>query len=141
VPALISGIILVYSLDIRKGCLRSSWLCRLPVGRDRAIRRGEFLVLRKMPYVEGARAIGLGNWACVRHILPNILLNSGHCIPGDGSGHDAVGEMGFVGVYVGGGNRIAVEAARAGPIEVVDVVNVPNGERCCGATVVRSKPL
>jgi len=71
--------------------------------------RSEFLIVRKMPYIEGAQAIGLGNWAvAVRHVLPNILpqlliiafLEMGAVMM-------LLGELGFVGVYIGGGSRMA----------------------------------
>lgn len=112
VPMLIGSIILIYSLDIRKG-LPVFIVALSAVGWTEVAQyvRSEFMVLRKMPYIEGARAVGLNGFAlAVRHVLPNILpqllvisfLEMGAVMM-------LLGELGFVGVYIGGGSRIAVE--------------------------------
>lgn len=37
--------------------------------------RGEFLKLRKLPFVESARVMGIGRWQIIfRHVLPNALV-------------------------------------------------------------------
>jgi peptide/nickel transport system permease protein len=111
-PTLISSIVLIYALDIRKG-LPVFILALSAVGWTEIAQyvRGEFLVLRKRPFIEGARAVGLRGFAvAVRHVLPNILpqllviasLEMGAVMM-------LLGELGFVGVYIGGGSRIAVE--------------------------------
>jgi peptide/nickel transport system permease protein len=112
VPTLISSIILIYALDIRKG-LPVFILALSAIGWTEIAQyiRGEFLVLRNKPYIEGARASGLDGLAiAVRHVLPNVLpqllvitfLEMGAVMM-------LLGELGFVGVYIGGGSRISIE--------------------------------
>jgi len=112
VPALISSIFLVYALDIRRGLV--TFLVALSaVGWTEIAQyiRGEFLVLRKMPYIEGARASGMGAFSiAVRQVLPNLLphllvlsfLEMGAVMM-------LLGELGFIGVYIGGSSRIGIE--------------------------------
>lgn len=111
-PTLISSIVLIYALGIRKG-LPVFIVALSAVGWTEIAQyvRSEFLVLRKRPFIEGARAVGLrGLGVAVRHVLPNILpqllviasLEMGAVMM-------LLGELGFVGVYIGGGSRIAVE--------------------------------
>lgn len=111
-PILVSSIVLIYALGIRKG-LPVFILALSAVGWTEIAQyvRSEFLVLRQKPFIEGARAVGLGGLGvAVRHVLPNILpqllviasLEMGAVMM-------LLGELGFVGVYIGGGSRIAVE--------------------------------
>lgn len=111
-PTLISSIILIYALGIRKG-LPVFILALSAVGWTEIAQyvRSEFIVLRTKPFIEGARSVGLGGVAiAVRHVLPNILpqllviasLEMGAVMM-------LLGELGFVGVYIGGGSRIAIE--------------------------------
>jgi ABC-type dipeptide/oligopeptide/nickel transport system permease subunit len=111
-PSLISSILLIYALGIRGG-LAVFIIALSAIGWTEIAQyvRSEFLVLREKPYIEGARAVGLrGLGVAVRHVLPNILpqllviasLEMGAVMM-------LLGELGFVGVYIGGGSRIAVE--------------------------------
>ncbi len=120
-PMLISSIVLIYALDIRKG-LPVFILALSMIGWAEIAQyiRSEFLVLRTMPFIEGARSTGLtGLEIAVRHVVPNVLpqllvitfLEMGAVMM-------LLGELGFVGVYIGGGSRMAIE------IEVEDFVSV-----------------
>jgi ABC-type dipeptide/oligopeptide/nickel transport system permease subunit len=126
-PTLISSIMLIYALDIRKG-LPVFILALSAVGWTEIAQyvRSEFLVLREKPFIEGARAVGLrGVGVAVRHVLPNILpqllviasLEMGAVMM-------LLGELGFVGVYIGGGSRIAVETDPF-QFELFTLVEVP----------------
>lgn len=120
-PMLISSIILIYALDIRRGLVVFIMALSL-IGWAEIAQyiRSEFMVLRKMPFIEGARSAGLnGLEIAVRHVLPNVLpqllvitfLEMGAVMM-------LLGELGFVGVYIGGGSRMAIE------VEVQDFVSV-----------------
>jgi peptide/nickel transport system permease protein len=127
VPVLISSIVLIYALDIRQG-LPVFIVALSLVGWTEIAQyiRGEFLVLRKAPFVEGARAVGLNGLSLVvRHVLPNVLpqllvisfLEMGAVMM-------LLGELGFVGVYIGGGSRIAIEIDPR-TVEYHSLVEVP----------------
>jgi peptide/nickel transport system permease protein len=111
VPALIIGMILIYALDIRRG-LPVFIVALTLIGWTEIAQyiRGEFLVLRKRSFIEGARSVGATNVAiAVRHVLPNLLptllvitfLEVAAVLL-------LFGELGFVGVYIGGGSHISI---------------------------------
>lgn len=127
VPILISSILLIYALDIRRG-LPVFIVALAVIGWTEIAQyiRSEFLVLRKMPYIEGARAVGARGFAvAVRHVLPNLLpqlliitfLEMGAVLM-------LLGELGFVGIYIGGGSRIALGDEITG-IQVMTLAEVP----------------
>jgi peptide/nickel transport system permease protein len=127
VPMLISSMILIFALDIRRG-LPVFILALAAIGWTEIAQyiRSEFLVLRQMPFIEGARAVGAGNLAvAVRHILPNLLpqllvitfLEVGAVLM-------LLGELGFVGVYIGGGSRTALGDELSG-IQIVTLIEAP----------------
>jgi peptide/nickel transport system permease protein len=127
VPMLISSIVLIYALDIRRG-LPVFIVALSVIGWTEIAQyiRSEFLVLRKAPFVEGARAVGLGSVAiAVRHVLPNILpqLLVIACLE-MGAVMMLLGELGFVGVYIGGGSRISFELDPR-TVEIHTLVEVP----------------
>lgn len=107
-PLLLTGMILIFALDIRRGIsVFLIALCVVGWGEIAQYIRGEFLVLRQRPFIEGARAMGLtGPAIAIRHILPNILpalivislLEMGATLM-------LLGELGFVGVFMGGGTQ------------------------------------
>lgn len=107
-PMLLTGMILIFALDIRRGILVFLVaLCIVGWGEIAQYIRGEFLVLRQRPFIEGARVMGLtGTGIAVRHILPNVLpaliviglLEMGATLM-------LLGELGFVGVFMGGGTK------------------------------------
>jgi peptide/nickel transport system permease protein len=145
VPMLISSTILIYALDIRKG-LPVFIVALSAIGWTEMAQyiRGEFLILRKMPFVEGARATGLTGLAiAVRHVLPNVLpqllvisfLEMGAVMM-------LLGELGFVGVFIGGGSRIAI-GDYMGDREILTLVEVPEWGAMLaeGFRWLRSKPF
>ncbi len=110
VPTLISGMILIYALDIRRG-LPVFIIALTLIGWTEIAQyiRSEFLIIRKMPYIEGARAAGSNSLGiAIRHALPNLLpqllviifLEFGAVLL-------LMGELAFIGVFIGGGSRIA----------------------------------
>lgn len=143
-PILIVAIIFIYALDIRRGLI--VFIIALSIIGWTEIAqyvRGEILVLRKMPYIEGARATGLTNiQIVVRHILPNILpylliitfLEMGAVLM-------LLGELGFVGVYIGGGSRIDLTEP-LGPPAIFTLPDVPEWGAMIadGFRWLRSKP-
>lgn len=120
-PMLLTGMILILALDIRKGL--SAFLialCLVGWGEIAQYIRSEFVSLRQKPFVEGARVIGLTETGIiVRHILPNVLpalvvlalLEMGAVLM-------ILGELGFVGVFIGGG---AQTEGFGGTVAIADV--------------------
>ncbi|MBN1995255.1 MAG: M28 family peptidase [Anaerolineae bacterium] len=105
-PILLSSMILIYALDIRRGLIVFI-IAMSVVGWAEVAQyiRSEFIVLHQRSFIEGARVIGLpGLGIAVRHVLPNILP---HLIVITLLEMSAVlillGELGFIGVYIGGG--------------------------------------
>jgi ABC-type dipeptide/oligopeptide/nickel transport system permease subunit len=127
VPMLISSMILIYALDIRRG-LPVFIVAMSVIGWTEIAQyiRSEFLVLRKQPYIEGARSVGLNDLQiAVRHVLPNVLpqlliisfLEMGAVLM-------LLGELGFVGVYIGGGSQFIWEKDLFS-FEIFTIVEVP----------------
>ncbi len=120
-PMLLTGMILILALDIRKGL--SAFLialCLVGWGEIAQYIRSEFVSLRERPFVEGARVIGLTEGGIiVRHILPNVLpalvvltlLEMGAVLM-------ILGELGFVGVFIGGGSQTE---GFSGTVAIADV--------------------
>ena len=111
VPMLLLAIILILALDIRRGLVVFIiGLCLVGWGEIAQYVRAEFIQIKKQPYVESARAIGLNSLElAVRHVLPNVLpalvvitlLEMGAVLM-------ILGELGFVGVFIGGGTAVQV---------------------------------
>ncbi len=127
VPMLISSMILIYALDIRRG-LPVFIVALSVIGWTEIAQyiRSEFLVLRKQPYIEGARSVGLNELQiAVRHVLPNVLpqlliisfLEMGAVLM-------LLGELGFLGVYIGGGSKFIWEKDLFS-FEIFTIVEVP----------------
>ncbi len=106
VPMLIGSMILIYALDIRRG-LPVFIIALSLIGWTEIAQyiRSEILVIRKMPYIEGARAVGANEQGMVvRHVLPNLLpqllvlifLEFGAVLL-------LLGALAFIGVFIGGG--------------------------------------
>jgi ABC-type dipeptide/oligopeptide/nickel transport system permease subunit len=150
VPALISSVFLIFALDIRRG-LVTFILALSIVGWTEIAQyiRGEFLVLRKMPYIEGARSSGMGSFSiAVRQVLPNLLPNL--LVLGFlemGAVMMLLGELGFIGVYIGGGSRIGVDVAANTAAgfrqQVFQLIEVPEWGAMLaeGFRFLRSKPF
>lgn len=145
VPLLISSMFLIYSLDIRRGL--PVFIAALSlVGWTEIAQyiRSEFLVIRAQPFIDGARTVGLHDVAiAVRHVLPNILshlliitfLEMGAVMM-------LMGELGFIGVFIGGGSRISIEVA-LDVREVFRLIEVPEWGAMLseGFNFLRSKPF
>ena len=107
-PILITSMILIYALDIRRGVpVFIVALSLVGWGEMAQYIRSEFMVIRQQPFIEGAYVMGLrGFEIAVRHVLPNVLpqlvvitlLEMGAVLM-------LLGELGFMGVYIGGGVR------------------------------------
>ncbi len=145
IPMLISSMILIFALDIRRG-LPTFIIALSVIGWTEIAQyiRSEFLVLRKMPFIEGAKSLGARSLhTAVRHILPNILpqllvlafLEMGAVLM-------LLGELGFVGVYIGGGQQIAIVEMMA-PTEIFTLAEVPEWGAMLadGYVWLRSKPF
>ncbi len=107
IPMLISSMILIYALDIRRG-LPVFIVALSIIGWTEIAQyiRSEVLVIRKMPYIEGAQAVGSkDSGMVVRHVLPNLLpqmlvlvfLEFGAVLL-------LMGGLAFIGVFIGGGS-------------------------------------
>jgi len=144
-PLLISTMILIFALDIRKG-LPTFIIALSALGWTEIAQyiRSEFLVLRKMPYIEGARASGLnGLEIAVRHVIPNVLpqvliitfLEMGAVLM-------LLGELGFVDVYIGGGSHIEMGGDPLSGGEIFTLMDVPEWGAMIanGIEWFRSKP-
>jgi peptide/nickel transport system permease protein len=145
VPLLISSMFLIYSLDIRRG-LPVFIVALSMVGWTEIAQyiRGEFLVIRSLPFIDGARTVGLHNLAiAVRHVLPNLLS---HLLIVSflemGAVMMLMGELGFIGVFIGGGSRISIEVALE-VREVFRLIEVPEWGAMLaeGFNFLRSKPF
>jgi len=102
------------------------------------------MVLRKQPFIEGATSVGLnGLEIAVRHLLPNVLphilvitfLEMGAVLL-------LLGELGFVGIYIGGGSRIDLSEP-FGPQRIFTIAEVPEWGAMIadGFRWLRSKPF
>ena len=110
-PMLLMAMILIFALDIRRGLLVFIIaLCAVGWGEIAQYIRAEFIRIKQEPYLDSGRAVGLNSLElAIRHVLPNVLpsliiitlLEMGAVLM-------ILGELGFVGVYIGGGTSIAV---------------------------------
>ena len=105
-PALLMAAVLIYALGIRQGL----WvfvvaLCAVGWGEPLQFVRSQVMSIREKDYIEGAWATGLGDvQILVRHVLPNLVpslmvlafLEMGGVLM-------LLGELGFLGVFIGGG--------------------------------------
>ncbi|MBE9508796.1 MAG: ABC transporter permease subunit, partial [Chloroflexi bacterium] len=110
-PMLLVAMILIFAMDIRRGLpVFIVALCAVGWGEIAQYVRAEFIRLKQEPFIDSGRAIGLNSLElAVRHVLPNMLpaliiitlLEMGAVLM-------ILGELGFVGVYIGGGTAIPV---------------------------------
>ncbi len=131
-PALLTGMILISALGIQRGIgVFIVALCLVGWAEIAQYIRSEFMLVRRKPFIEGARAVGLdGLSMAVRHILPNILpslviiavLEMGAVLM-------ILGELGFIGVFIGGGTWVQV-----GDTAVANIPDIPEwGAMMAGA--------
>ncbi|MGC9335438.1 MAG: M28 family peptidase [Anaerolineae bacterium] len=105
-PLLLIAVLLIFALDIRRGLpVFIIALCVIGWGEIAQYVRAEFIRIKQEPYLDSGRAIGLPPLGlAVRYVLPNVLpalvvitlLEMGAVLM-------ILGELGFIGVYVGGG--------------------------------------
>ncbi len=105
-PTLLIAMILILALDVRRGLpVFVVALCAVGWSEIAQYVRAEFIRIKREPYLDSGRVIGLnGLELAVRHVLPNILpalivitlLELGAVLM-------ILGELGFVGMYIGGG--------------------------------------
>jgi peptide/nickel transport system permease protein len=105
-PLLLMAVLLIFALDIRRGLpVFIIALCVVGWGEIAQYVRAEFIRVKHEPYLDSGRAIGLSPLElAVRYVLPNVLpalvvitlLEMGAVLM-------ILGELGFIGVYVGGG--------------------------------------
>ncbi len=122
-PALLSGMILIFALGIRRGMIVFiAALCLVGWGEIAQQVRGQFALLKRKPFIEGARAVGLSDLEImVRHVLPNILPSLIVITPLEmGAVLMLIGELGFLEVYIGGG------IDRAGDLCLTPSCVIPN---------------
>ncbi|MFW5940374.1 MAG: ABC transporter permease subunit [Chloroflexota bacterium] len=111
IPMLLSAMIIIFALGIHQGTVVFV-VALAVVGWTEVAQyvRAELLVIRNMPYVEGAQALGGTDLQIlVRHVLPNLLpqllilsfLEMGAVLI-------LVAELGFLEVYVGGGSYFSM---------------------------------
>jgi peptide/nickel transport system permease protein len=131
-PALLTGMILILALGIQRGIgVFIVALCFVGWAEIAQFIRSEFMVIRRKPFIEGARSVGLdGLGIAVRHILPNILpslviiavLEMGAVLM-------ILGELGFIGTFIGGGTWVQV-----GDTAVANIPDIPEwGAMMAGA--------
>ena len=144
IPLLISSMILVYALDIRRG-LPVFIVALSALGWTEIAQyiRSEFIVLRKKPFIEGAHAIGAKGFAiAIRHVLPNILpqllvLSFFEM----GSVLMLLGELSFLGVFIGGGSHIALGDEIMGSVVTLSEVPEWGAMLADGYRWLRAKPF
>lgn len=143
IPALLSAMILIFALDIQNGLW--VFIVALSVfGWTEVAQyvRSEMLVIREMPYIEGAHAVGLNNLqTIVRHALPNVLaqilimtfLEMGTVLV-------LLAELGFLGVYIGGGTNFTADIFDSGGPALLNEVPEWGALVSIGAPYLRSYP-
>ncbi len=108
IPLLLSAMLMILALDIHKGV----WVFVVSLSvlgwtEIAQIVRGEFIRIKEMLYIEAAEALGLTKLQImIRHALPNVLsyllsitfLEMGSVLL-------LMAELGFLGLFVGGGSR------------------------------------
>ncbi len=105
-PALLLAMILILALDIRQG-IKPFVIALTLVGWGQVMQvvRGEVQRIRVQPYIESARLLGLPPVEILwRHVLPNVLPILIVIASLEMAGTLLLlGELGFVGIFLGGG--------------------------------------
>ncbi len=136
VPLLLSAMLMILALDIQKGV----WvfvvsLSLLGWTEISQLVRGEFIRIKEMLYIEAAEALGMTRLQIViRHALPNVLsfllsvsfLEMGAILL-------IMAELGFLGLFVGGGSRF--NADPFSPV-IIQISEIPEW----GALVAQGTP-
>lgn len=137
VPLLLSAMLMILALDIQKGV----WVFAVSLSvlgwtEIAQIVRGEFIRIKSMLFVEAAEALGLTKTQIIiRHALPNVLsyllsiafLEMGSVLL-------ILAELGFLGLFVGGGSRF-----RSDPFSpvIIQISEIPEW----GAIIAQGTPF
>jgi peptide/nickel transport system permease protein len=128
VPMLISSMLMIFALDIRRG-LPVFIVALSVIGWTEIAQyiRSEFMLLKRAPFIEGARSVGMtGISMAVRQVLPNVLAQVLVITTLEmGAVMMLLGELAFVGVFIGGGTQLGLQADPLSPIELVRVALIP----------------
>ena len=136
IPLLLSAMLMIMALDIQKGV----WVFVVSLSvlgwtEIAQLVRGEFIRIKEMLYIEAAEALGMTRFQiAIRHALPNVLsyllsisfLEMGAILL-------IMAELGFLGLFVGGGSRF-----RADPFSpvIIQISEIPEW----GALVAQGTP-
>jgi ABC-type dipeptide/oligopeptide/nickel transport system permease subunit len=136
IPLLLSAMLMIMALDIQKGV----WVFVVSLSvlgwtEIAQLVRSEFIRIRGMLYIEAAEALGMTRLQIViRHALPNVLsyllsisfLEMGSILL-------IMAELGFLGLFVGGGSRF-----RSDPFSpvIIQISEIPEW----GALVAQGTP-
>ena len=111
-PTILFALLWIFALDIRSGI--TAFAIALAItgwwGFGRAT-RAAVVALRGRPFLEAGRALGLSEFGIfVRHVLPNLLPILAVSAALEASATLlALGELGFLGIVVGGGFSIPID--------------------------------
>jgi len=111
-PTILFALLWIFAVDIRSGI--SAFVIALAVtgwwGFGRAT-RSAVVALRGRPFLEAGRALGLSEFALfARHVLPNLMPILAVSSALEASAILlALGELGFLGIVVGGGFSIPID--------------------------------
>ena len=124
IPMLLSSVILIFALGIEKG--PSAFIVALTaIGWTEIAQqvRAEMLVIRKAGYIEGAKSAGLNDLqTVVRHALPNLLPQLLVMAFFDmGVVLILLAELGFLGVYIGGGSMFTLDPTYGSSLLMIEV--------------------
>ncbi len=107
-PALLLSMVIIFALGVKQGMwVFVAGLCIVGWGEAAQFVRGQVMAIREKEYVEGALAVGLGDMqVLLRQALPNLFpslvvlafLEMGGAMM-------LLGELGFIGIFIGGGVR------------------------------------
>ncbi|RLD05624.1 MAG: hypothetical protein DRI65_08400 [Chloroflexota bacterium] len=136
VPLLLSAMLMILALDIHKGI----WVFVVSLSvlgwtEIAQLVRGEFIRIKEMLYIEAAEALGMTRFqVAIRHALPNVLsyllsisfLEMGAILL-------LMAELGFLGLFVGGGSRFRADAFS--PV-IIQISEIPEW----GALVAQGTP-
>ncbi len=115
-PSLLLAMVLISALGIQQGLwVFAVSLCVVGWGETTQFVRGQVMAIREKDYIEGALATGAADGeVLLRHVLPNLfpsLVVLGFLEMG--SVLMMLGELGFLGIFIGGGFRTTTAADAA----------------------------
>ena len=115
-PSLLLAMVLITALGVQQGIwVFAVSLCVVSWGETTQFVRSQVMAIREKDYIEGALATGAADGeVLLRHVLPNLfpsLMVLGFLEMG--SVLMMLGELGFLGIYIGGGFRTTTAADTA----------------------------